>query len=135
MQIKTSRFGTIHAPEERILEFPEGLVGFPGLSRFLVIDDETSAPFQWLQSLDEFTSALDRIAVQQSKVGEVSRQFDRINEQQDEIILSFAEVLTKEEDTDLTQAITEFSILQTSLEAAFAATARILQVSLLEFLA
>ena len=53
MQIKTSRFGTIHAPEERILEFPEGLVGFPGLIRFMVIEDETSAPFRWLQSLDE----------------------------------------------------------------------------------
>ncbi len=53
MQIETPRFGEIEVPEDRILEFPEGLVGFPGLSRFLVIDDESSAPFQWLQSLDE----------------------------------------------------------------------------------
>ena len=53
MQIETPRFGEIEVPEDRILEFPEGLVGFPGLNRFLVIDDESSAPFQWLQSLDE----------------------------------------------------------------------------------
>ena len=53
MQIETSRFGAIEVFEDRILEFPEGLVGFPALKRFLVIDDESSAPFRWLQSLDE----------------------------------------------------------------------------------
>ncbi len=53
MQIETSRFGVIEVSEDRILEFPEGLVGFPSLKRFLVIDDESSAPFRWLQSLDE----------------------------------------------------------------------------------
>ncbi len=53
MQIETARFGEIEIPEDRVLEFPEGLVGFPGLNRFLVIEDESSAPFRWLQSLDE----------------------------------------------------------------------------------
>lgn len=53
MQIETLRFGEVEVAEERILEFPEGLVGFPGLTRFLVIEDEKSAPFRWLQSLDE----------------------------------------------------------------------------------
>ncbi len=86
------------------------------------------------RTLDEFTAALDRIGVQQVTIGETSRQFERITIQQEEIILSFGAILTKEEDTDLTQAITEFSILQTSLEAAFASTAQILQISLLQFL-
>ncbi len=53
MQIETTRFGAIEVSEDRVLEFPEGLVGFPALKRFLVIDDESSAPFRWLQSLDE----------------------------------------------------------------------------------
>lgn len=53
MRIETSRFGVIEIAEDRILEFSEGLVGFPALKRFLVIDDENSAPFRWLQSLDE----------------------------------------------------------------------------------
>ena len=86
------------------------------------------------KTLDEFTAALDRIGTQQVTVGDVSRQFERISAQHEEIILSFGEILTKEEDTDLTQAVTEFSILQTTLEAAFASTAQILQVSLLQFL-
>lgn len=53
MLIETSRFGEIEVSEDRVIEFPGGLVGFPGLVRFLVIDDEKSAPFRWLQSLDE----------------------------------------------------------------------------------
>ncbi len=53
MQIETSRFGAVEILEDRILEFPDGLVGFPALKRFLVIDEESSAPFRWLQSLDE----------------------------------------------------------------------------------
>ena len=36
MQIETTRFGVIEITEDRILEFSEGLVGFPGLKRFLV---------------------------------------------------------------------------------------------------
>ncbi len=100
------------------------------LEEALLRNDETTIG----KTLDEFTAALDRIGTQQVAVGEVARQFDRISTQHEEIILSFGEVLTKEEDTDLTQAITEFSIFQTSLEAAFATTAQILQVSLLDFL-
>ena len=53
MQIETSRFGEIEVSEDRVLEFSDGLVGFSGLKRFLVIDDESQAPFRWLQSLDE----------------------------------------------------------------------------------
>lgn len=53
MRIETPRFGEIEVPQERVLEFPEGLVGFPGLTRFLMVDDENTAPFMWLQSLDE----------------------------------------------------------------------------------
>ena len=86
------------------------------------------------RTLDEFTLALERISQQQVIVGETVRQFERITQQQESIILSFGEVLTKEEDVDLTQAITEFSVFQTSLEAAFASTAQILRVTLLDFL-
>lgn len=53
MRIETTRFGEVEVTEDRMLEFPDGLVGFPALKRFLEIEDESSAPFRWLQSLDE----------------------------------------------------------------------------------
>ena len=86
------------------------------------------------KTLDEFTATLDRIGLQQVIVGEVGRQFERISARNEEVILAFAEILSKEEDTDFTQAITEFSVFQTTLEAAFASTAKILQLSLLDFI-
>ncbi|MFP6889395.1 MAG: hypothetical protein VCF07_06525 [Nitrospinota bacterium] len=86
------------------------------------------------KTLDEFTATLDRIGLQQVIVGEVVRQFERISARNEEVILAFAEILSKEEDTDFTQAITEFSVFQTTLEAAFASTAKILQLSLLDFI-
>ena len=86
------------------------------------------------RTLDEFTDAFERISQQQVVMGEVVRQFERVSSQQEEIILAFGEILSKEEDTDLTQAITQFSVFQTSLEAAFASTAQILKVSILDFL-
>jgi len=86
------------------------------------------------RTLDGFTATLDRISAQQTVMGEVTRQFERVTAQQEELILAFGEILSKEEDTDLTQAITEYSVFQTTLEAAFASTAQIIQLSLLDFL-
>ncbi len=53
MRIETTRFGPIEIAEDRFLVLGEGLLGFPSLNRFLLIGDEGTAPFQWLQSVDE----------------------------------------------------------------------------------
>jgi len=52
MQITTSRFGKIEIREDRIITFPEGLIGFSSLKRYLIIEREKDRPFQWLQSVD-----------------------------------------------------------------------------------
>ncbi|MGH7229813.1 MAG: flagellar assembly protein FliW, partial [Nitrospiraceae bacterium] len=57
MNISTSRFGTIDAPEQAILTFPSGVIGFPASTRYVLLDHDRDVPFKWLQSLDEGTLA------------------------------------------------------------------------------
>jgi len=53
MLIQTSRFGTITVSADDILGFPEGLLGFSDLDRFVLLDDPNDEIFAWLQSCDE----------------------------------------------------------------------------------
>jgi len=52
INFSSSRFGDLQAKEEKIINFPEGLVGFPGLKRFIVIDHKDTL-IKWLQSVDD----------------------------------------------------------------------------------
>jgi flagellar assembly factor FliW len=53
MEIQTSRFGTIGVDDDRILTFPNGLLGFPSFTRFALIQGGTENYFLWLQSVEE----------------------------------------------------------------------------------
>jgi len=53
MQLQTTRFGTVEIEEERILAFPHGLLGFPGCSRFALLQSDESGLFFWLQSVED----------------------------------------------------------------------------------
>ncbi len=53
MLIKTRLFGEIEIEDEKVLEFPSGLVGMKALKRFIILDTEREKPFRWLQSLDD----------------------------------------------------------------------------------
>ncbi|MEK6711925.1 MAG: flagellin [Nitrospinota bacterium] len=86
------------------------------------------------RTLDVFSDANERVSLAQVKVGQVTQLFDRFKAQQEEVDLSFTEVLSKIEDTDIVEAMTRFSVLQNTLQAALASSAQILQVQLLDFL-
>ncbi|MCC2677590.1 MAG: putative transrane protein [Pseudobdellovibrio sp.] len=53
MVIKTSRFGLVELKSEDVLTFPEGLLGFQTLKKFVLLDDPNDDIFAWLQSCDE----------------------------------------------------------------------------------
>ena len=55
MTIETRLFGTITIEDEKLITFPEGIVGFPFLKQFALIHDveKKDAPIMWLQSMDE----------------------------------------------------------------------------------
>ncbi len=58
MKIQTRKFGEIEIDENKILTMPEGLPGFDGFERFVLIEDPKTAPFCWLQSSEEPNLAL-----------------------------------------------------------------------------
>ncbi len=53
MQCRSTRFGNCDVRPDSVLTFPNGILGFPACSRYVILDHDTDAPFKWLQSLDE----------------------------------------------------------------------------------
>ncbi len=58
MEIHTVNFGTLEVPEDKIINFKEGLPGFPQIHRFVVMELDELKPFQYLQALDDPPIAL-----------------------------------------------------------------------------
>src|ERR1041385_18072 len=50
--VETTRFGTIEVPEDRIITFPHGLIGFPDVRSFVRLPNPSGGPFEWLQAVD-----------------------------------------------------------------------------------
>lgn len=48
----SDRIGVIEYAEDKVIEFDEGILGFPDLHSYVMIDHERG-PFIWLQSLDD----------------------------------------------------------------------------------
>jgi len=52
-RLKTKPFGEIEIDERQIVDFPEGLLGFDYVKKFVVLDSREKSPFKWLQAYDE----------------------------------------------------------------------------------
>lgn len=53
MKLSSQRFGELNIREEKIITFPEGLIGLPELKRFAILEHDGDGPLNWLLSLDE----------------------------------------------------------------------------------
>lgn len=53
MQVRTTRFGVVEIPDDRVLEFPKGLLGFSQHTRYCLLEPGEDACFFWLQCVDE----------------------------------------------------------------------------------
>ncbi len=51
MVIETSRFGGIEVDDERFLNFPKGLVGFPNDREYALIQTGENSAFYWMQAV------------------------------------------------------------------------------------
>lgn len=58
MTIQTSRFGELEVSEDTLLTFPTGLVGFPAVQEFVVLDVAEDCQYQWFQAIKEPDLAL-----------------------------------------------------------------------------
>lgn len=52
IQVQTSRFGHVQCQEEDLILFPEGILGFADLRKFVLLDDPSDEIFAWLQSCE-----------------------------------------------------------------------------------
>ncbi len=57
VKFETSRFGEIEVAVEEILYFPEGLLGFNNLNKYVLLKDPEQDPFLWLQSMEDLDLA------------------------------------------------------------------------------
>lgn len=53
MKVQTSRFGELDIREEDIIAFPEGLLGFAAIKRYILLPNPTGGPLMWLQAVDD----------------------------------------------------------------------------------
>jgi len=53
MKIETREWGTLEMDERAVVHFPEGLLGFEDLHRFVFIDAEEFRPFVWFLSVEK----------------------------------------------------------------------------------
>jgi flagellar assembly factor FliW len=53
MKFRTRHFGEIEIEDEKILTFPNGIIGFPNHHKFCLLLRAESNPYLWLQSVDQ----------------------------------------------------------------------------------
>lgn len=53
IKVSTTRFSDIEVDEKDVIELPAGLIGFPELKRYVMLNHDEDSPFKWLQSLDD----------------------------------------------------------------------------------
>ncbi len=55
MKLTTRIFGEVEIEDSKIIEFPNGIIGFPDLKRFTLMHDEEqgAGTIKWLQSIEE----------------------------------------------------------------------------------
>lgn len=53
MKVKTSRFGELDVPRDKIIHMPLGILGFQDSFNYFILDHAEDSPFKWLQSADE----------------------------------------------------------------------------------
>ena len=62
MKLTTRIFGEVEIEDNKIINFPNGIIGFPDLTRFTLIHDEEEESgkntIRWLQSVDEPSFAM-----------------------------------------------------------------------------
>jgi len=54
IKVNTKPFGEIEIDEVRIIDFPQGILGFDFIKKFVILDTEDKgSPFKWMQAFEE----------------------------------------------------------------------------------
>ncbi|MFQ5454948.1 MAG: flagellar assembly protein FliW [Nitrospirota bacterium] len=53
LRFSSSRFGELTVENDKAIYFSEGIIGFPWIKRYVILDHYREAPFKWLQAVDD----------------------------------------------------------------------------------
>ncbi|WP_432830347.1 flagellar hook-associated protein FlgL [Dactylosporangium sp. CA-092794] len=99
-----------------------------------VADDLRNNPSALQNDMADVDTAQKRVQTGLSGVGSRYNQVSQMQQAADNRVLDLTSQLSDVEDIDLPKTITELSLQQTAYQAALAATARVIQPSLVDFL-
>jgi flagellar assembly factor FliW len=51
--IHTKPFGEIEVEKKQIIDFPDGILGFDFVKKFVILDSDENSPFKWMQAFTE----------------------------------------------------------------------------------
>jgi flagellar assembly factor FliW len=102
MKIRTKPYGEIEVDEKQKLIFPEGIIGFEGISEYFLIDSK-EGPFYWLQSAQHAELAFllinPRLFLDDYKLQVHSADIQLLQLEVEDDLLDFA-IVTVPEDPD-----------------------------------
>ena len=108
MKLITRIFGEVNVDDSKIINFPNGIIGFPDLKKFTLLFDEEqgTGTIKWLQSLDEPDFAMpvmDPLVVCPDYKPDIDREkIEDIGELADEEILVLVTVTVPHDLTKMT---------------------------------
>ena len=104
--VNTSRFGQVQIDESLILNFPEGLLGFNDLRKFVLLDDPTDDIFAWLQSCESphvaFPVLEPELFMESYKVNLTKGDFESIRSNPESKLCFFTIVTIPDDPTQMT---------------------------------
>jgi flagellar assembly factor FliW len=53
VKLLTTRFGAVEVPDKDVLFFSLGVLGFPEVRRYVMLDHDRNTPLKWLQAVDK----------------------------------------------------------------------------------
>ena len=53
IKIRTKPFGEIEVDEKQVIDFPDGILGFDFIKKFVILDADENTPFKWMQAFSE----------------------------------------------------------------------------------
>ncbi|HVN48893.1 MAG TPA: flagellar assembly protein FliW [Bacteroidota bacterium] len=95
MKWSNRQFGEFEFLPEHVLTFPDGLIGFEQLQKYILINDEDSQPFLWLVSLEDADVSFPVIAPHAF----VAKYDEEVHKKPDETMLVIVSLREKMEDS------------------------------------
>lgn len=106
MLIQTSRFGPVNLQDEDIIDFPEGILGFNDLRKFVLLDDPNDEIFAWLQSCEipqiAFPVLEPELFAQNYQVSLTKHDLESLGLQKQEGLRSFSIITIPDDPTQMT---------------------------------